>query len=163
MPGNPSFRMSADARLLYQDLRTVPVGETISHKQLEQIVSRPLEKIRGALSTAFRRALRDDGIVFASIRGVGYVRCDDVAIVDQASADTSRIRRSAKRALERLAKVADYAALPPAKQLEHTTRMSVVAAITTMTRESSITKVRKAAQGRSSELPLSETMRAFIS
>jgi DNA-binding winged helix-turn-helix (wHTH) protein len=162
MVTRPNFQMSSDARLIYQRLRQAAPGEVVKHGDVEAAVSRPLSAIRGSLATALRRVLKDDGMVFANIRGVGYLRCQDEAIVDQASADTAHIRRAAKRAGERLTKVADYAALPPAKQLEHTTRLSVVAAICDMTRENAISKVRAAAQGRSGQLPLVETIRAFL-
>jgi hypothetical protein len=163
MTGKPNFQMSADARLIYQRFTKVGIGETIPYTDLEAEVSRPLAAIRGALTTALRRALRDDGMVFANVRGVGYLRCRDVDIVDRASADTAHIRRSAKRAAERLTKVRDYAALDPAKQLEHTTRLSILSAVATATRETSVNKVRDAAKGRTQELPLAETMRAFLS
>lgn len=157
-----SFQMSADARLIYQRMKLASFGETIPYAQIEAQVSRPITAIRGAIQTARRRLLRDDGMVFANVRGVGLMRCSDAAIVDGATADTVAIRRRASRAVEKLTKVADFSALPPARQLEHTTRMSVLGAIATMTRESSLQKVRTAAQGRSRELPMAETIRAFI-
>lgn len=163
MPEKPNFQMSVDARLLYQELRKAKPGDTVKYADLEATVSRPLNAIRGALGTALRRALRDDGMVFACVRRIGYMRCDDEGIVDNASADTAYIRRSARRAAERLTKVENFAALPAAKQLEHTARLSVVSAIATMTRETSVAKVKAAAQGRSTELPLSETVKAFLS
>ena len=163
MTTRPNFQMSSDARLIYAELRKKKVGETIPHKEIEAAVSRPLSQIRGALATALRRALRDDGMVFANIRNVGYQRLNDEGIVDQASSDTVHLRRSAKRAVEKLTKVNDYCALPPHKQLEHTTRLSIVSAIASMTRETAVEKVRAAAQGRASELPLAETMRIFSS
>ena len=157
-----SFQMSADARLIYQRLKQVSVGEMVDYKAIEAQVSRPLAIIRGAIQTARLRLLRDDGMVFATVRSVGLMRCNDSAIVDGATADTVAIRRRAGRAVEKLTKVSDFAALTPARQLEHTTRMSVLGAIATMTKETSLQKVRTAAQGRSSELPLAETVRAFI-
>lgn len=157
-----SFQMSADARLIYQRLKQASVGEVVDYAALEEQVSRPLALIRGAIHTARRRLLRDDGMVFANVRSVGLMRCTDSAIVDGATADTVAIRRRAGRAVEKLTKVSDFAALTPARQLEHTTRMSVLGAIATMTKEASLQKVRKAAQGRSTELPLAETVRAFI-
>lgn len=158
----PSFQMSADARLIYQRLKTVPIGETVSWSDLSSTVSRPLDEIRGAIGTARHRLLKDTGAVFSASRGEGLTRCTDAQIVDGSVADTVGIRRRARRAAEKLSKVRDYAALPPSKQLEHTTRLSVLAAIATVTKEPTIEKVRKAAQGRASELPLADTVRAFI-
>lgn len=158
----PLFQMSADARLLYQRLKAVAPGEIVKHGDLEAAVSRPLSAIRGSVATALRRILRDDGMVFANVRGVGYLRCGDEAIVDNASADTAHVRRSARRAVERLTKVESFADLPAGKQIEHTARLSVMSAISSMAKESGIAKIRKAATGRSTELPLADTVRAFL-
>jgi hypothetical protein len=156
------FEMSSDARLLYARLKHAKVDELVSYGDLTAEVSRPLHEIRGAIATATRRLLKDDGRVFACSRGEGLRRCTDSAIVDGATSDTDAVRRKARRGVEKLTKVSDFSALTPARQLEHTTRMSVLGAIATMTRETSVEKVRSAAQGRSSELPLAETVRAFI-
>lgn len=162
MSEKPNFQMSADARLLYHELRKVEPGTTITYSTLEAAVSRPLSAIRGALRTAIHRALRDDGMVFANVRGVGYLRCNDEAIVDQSTSDTAVIRRAARRSAEKLTKVENFAVLPLNKQIEHTTRLSIASAIAAMTKEAAVAKVRVAAQGRSSQLPLSETMKAFV-
>lgn len=158
----PDFTMSADARLLYQRLKRAAIDELVPYGDLTKEVSRPLHEIRGAIATATRRLLKDDGRVFACVRSEGLKRCTDADIVDGATADTDAVRRKARRGVEKLTKISDFAALSPARQLEHTTRMSVLGAIATMTRETSVEKVRSAAQGRSSELPLAETVRAFI-
>lgn len=159
---SPTFQASADSRLIYQRMKKTAIGETILTTDIEEAVSRPVGRIRGAIQTARRRLLKDDGMVFASIPGIGYMRCTDENIIDNSVADTNAIRRRAGRAAEKLSKVSDYAALTPAKQLEHTTRLSVLGAIASMTREPAIERVRQAAQGRASELPLAETVRAFI-
>lgn len=157
----PLFQMSADSRLLYQRMKAVEIGETVPLGDLEGAVSRPMAEIRGAISTARRRLLRDDGMVFISVPGVGYLRCTDEHIVDGAVADTVALRRKAGVAAEKLTKVRDFAALTPAKQIEHTTRLSVLSAIASLTKEPAIERVRKAAQGRATELPLAETLAAF--
>lgn len=162
MTDTPSFQMSADARLIYQRLKKVQIGETIKFAELSAEVSRPLHLIRGAIGTALRRCLKDDGMVFANVRSVGYQRCNDEAIIDGSVQATSRIRRTARRAAEKLTKVRDYAALPGPRQLEHTARLSVLSAVASLTQESAIKKVEGAAHGRSQELPIAETMKAFL-
>lgn len=158
----PSFQMSADARLIYQRLRKAAPDEVVPYADLVAEVSRPLDEIRGAIATAVRRLLRDDGRVFTNVRTVGLKRCTDTQIVDAATGDTDAIRRRARRGVERLTKVVDYASLPPAHQVEHTARMSVLGAIAMFARETSVERVRAASQGRASELPIAETVQAFL-
>jgi biotin operon repressor len=161
MSEKPTYQMSVDSRLVYQAMKKVEVGASITHQALQEATSRKLSQIRDSIRTAIRRLRKDDGMVFVSVRGVGYKRCTDEDIVDNSISDTGAVRRKARVAVERLTKVRDYAALPPKKQLEHTTRLSVLGVIASMTREPAMERVRQAANGRASELPIAETLRAF--
>lgn len=162
MSDRPMFEMSADSRLLYQRLRRAAVDEVVTYTELSAEIHRPVSGATPALRTAIDAARRDDDIVFAAVRGIGMKRLNDVDIVDQSTADAVAIRRRAKRAAVKLTKVSDYSALPAGKQLEHTARLSIFAAIAEISSDKSIRKVAAAAGGRAGELPISETLRAFV-
>lgn len=155
------FEMSPDTRLLRQRLRTVAVGGTITYAELGSVISKPVTGSFPALQSAIRSLLRHDAIVFAAIRGVGLKRLNDEDIVSVADRDVDGVRRKAKRGVLKLSSVADYSALPPAKQLAHTARMSVLTAVAHMATDGGMKKVEAAAAGRSGELPISDTLRAF--
>lgn len=158
---NPMFQMSADARLLYQRLTKVGVGEEISYDVLASEISRPVSGATTALQTAVRNARKNDDMVFAAIRGVGLKRLEDAEIIASATQGTVSIRRRARKEAEKLTKIRDYGALPQAKQIEHTARLSIFGAIAEMANEKSVKKIEAIAGNRAGELPIAQTLAAF--
>ncbi len=156
------FEASANSRLLYQVLVKSVVGDFISYAALSEAVSCKVEASFGALTTARRRAMRHDRMLFGVVIGVGLKRLADVEIVAQSSSDTRKLRRHARRSAERLTKVEHFDKMPPSAQLEHTARLSIFLAVTDMASERTVKKVEAAAGGRASELPIAETLRAFL-
>lgn len=100
-------------------------------------------------------------MVFAVVRRVWVKRLDDEEIVSASTADVAGIRRKVHRAAEKLTKVADYSAMSKPKQLDHTVKLSILAAMSEMTSEKAMKKVETAAAGRAGELPIAETLDAF--
>lgn len=158
---SPLFEMSADARLLRQKLAKVGVGEEISYADLSKEVSRDVTGCFAALHSARRSLLNSDQIVFEAIRGIGLRRLSDAEIVDASERDITKVRRAAKRGAKKLLSVGDFSALSNEKQLQHTTRLSVMTMVAHAASDKGIEKVEKAAAGRSNELPIAETLAAF--
>lgn len=161
MPNKPSFELSADSRFLLQELRKVQVGETIGYDTLSTAIGRLVGGDFSSLQTAVRRLLRDDGIVFANVRGVGFKRLDDADIVRLGESETDATRRRARRTVRKLTAVRDYASLTPAMQLRHTALVSVNAMVADVTRDQSVKKIEHASGGRAGELPIAQTIRAL--
>lgn len=161
MSKQPSFELSADIRFLLQELRKVGIGDTASYETLSSAIGKTVSGTFSALHTAIRRLLRDDGIVFANIRGVGFKRLDDEEIVRLGESETDATRRRARRTVRKLTAVRDYSSMPAPAQLRHTALVSVNAMIADVTRDQSIKKVEKASGGRSGELPIAQTIKAL--
>jgi hypothetical protein len=161
MSNKPSFELSADSRFLLQELRKIRVGETVVYDALSTAIGRPVRGNFSSLQTAVRRLLRDDGIVFANVRGVGFKRLDDASIVRLGESETDATRRRARRTVRKLTSIRDYAALTPAMQLRHTALVSVNAMVADVTRDQSVKKVEHASGGRSGELPIAQTIKAL--
>ena len=92
--------ISVDARLLHQRLQSVGVGETVSWEELSQVIGRDVtagSKGYGPLSTARKRALNDDGMVFDAIPKVGLKRLTDAEIVNTGQATVDKVRRAARK------------------------------------------------------------------
>jgi hypothetical protein len=153
--------MSADARLLRQRLSKVAVGQEISYEELSREIGRKVAGSCTALQSARRSLLNSSQIIFEPVRGVGLKRLSDSEIVDASERDISKVRRAARRGAKKLLSIADYSALPSDKQLQHTTRLSVMTMIAHAASDKGIEKVEKAAAGRAQELPIAETLKAF--
>lgn len=157
---NPTFQMSADARLLVTHLRDATVGQEFTYDELSKVVSRKIGGGTGALQTALKRLLRDSDIVFGTMRGKGIKRLDDKSIVDAGTAVTNRIRRIAKRGFERLSK-ADFSTLPREYQSRFSAQASVMATIAHMSGNPQIAKLEQGIPSGKRELPVAETLKMF--
>jgi hypothetical protein len=162
MNTRPSFEMSSSTRLLRQRLREVPIGETVSYADLGIAAGHPVDGGTPSLRYALRSLVRDDQMVFGVVRKVGFQRLTDEQIVSASDADTAGLRRKAKRAAVKITAVQNYAAMTPKSQLAHTTRLSIFTAVASMASDQGIKRVETVAKGRASELPISETLRAFM-
>jgi hypothetical protein len=101
--------------------------------------------------------------VLESVRGVGYRRANDVELATAVSdRDLRKSRRHAGRALKKLACVEDFSAMPNHAQIAHTIKSSFFAAVRYMAHKGNLTRaVTPAVAGRSSELPVKDTLKAF--
>lgn len=157
----PLFEMSADARLLRQRLAKMQAGDEVSYAELTKEIGRDVDGACSALQSARRSLLNSNQIVFDVVRGVGLRRLTDAEIVDASERDIAHVRRAARRGAKKLLSIGNFDALPNDKQLQHTTRLSVMSMIAHTTSDKQISKVEKAASGRSQELPIAETLAAF--
>jgi hypothetical protein len=158
----PNFELSPESRLIRQYLRTVEVGEIATYDKLSHVIGRPLDHSSSMLRSAVNALIKDDRVMFACIRTVGYRRLPDADIISHADTDIDGIRRKARRGARKLTCVQDYEALTPQKQLAHTSRLSVLTMVAYTTTDQGLKKVETAATGKKGELPLSETVRAFM-
>lgn len=162
MTGKPAaFEISADTRLVLQRLREVTVGELVTYRELGAAISKDLSGASGCLHRAREKLVRNEQIVFSVVRNVGLRRLNDRDIVAATAGDVGAIRRHAKRAVRKVTSISDFAALPSADQLRHTAALSIFAAVAEVSSEKGLKRVEKAAQGRSGELPIAQTLSAF--
>jgi hypothetical protein len=160
----PLFEMSADARLLRQELEKVEIGKHVTYDVLGKAIGKDVSGSTGALQTARRSLFREKQYVFSPISGVGLHRMNDEEIVANSDRDINHIRRTARRGAQRIAAVQSYEGMTPAKQLQHTTRLSVMTAIASITTTKSIEKIEGSAVAgaKARELPIAETLSAFL-
>lgn len=162
---SPIFEMSADARILSQELAKLRPGETITYRTLGHAIGRKVVGSTTSLQTARRALLRNEQILFSPIRGEGLYRMRDEEIVANADRDINHIRMSGRRGVQRLAAVQNYAEMPRAKQLSHAAKMSVLTAVTSLTTERSLKNIEEevARHPERRELPVAQTLAAFAS
>lgn len=158
-----SFEMSADTRLIRQRLCLTKIGEVVTDAELSDLIAKPVDSSSGCLRGALQSVLKNEGFVFARVHMIGVERLSDERIVADSGQAIDSIRRKARRGAKKLTCVADYSALTPQKQIAHTARLAVFTAVAFQTTDASLKKVEDVSAGRSSQLPLLETLRAFES
>jgi hypothetical protein len=144
-------------------LSAMKPGEVVSFAELSKIAGMEITSSASALKSGRRIALNDARIVTESVRGVGLRRVPDEEIATSHSdRDVASSRRQAKRSLKKLACVEDFNAITNHAQLSHVIKSSFFGAVAFMARKGKLQEIARAAAGRSSELPVKETLRAFI-
>lgn len=154
---NPLFTMSADARLYMRVLREAKVGDVVKDADL----AHGDEVNRGAVRTALLRLLRDEDMVFDRIRKVGWKRLDSSEIVSAGAADVERLRRKARRSIERQMK-ADFEQLDAREKMQFTANVSVMATVAHMTKPKMVEKIAASAPSGVRELPIAATLGLFL-
>jgi hypothetical protein len=155
-----TFEMSEDARLLSQHLLKAEIARLMPYDELTAVIGKPIAQARGALQTARRHALREEGIVFGIERRVGIRRLNAEEIVSASVAHRKFIRNKAGRAAKEL-NAADYKMLSASKQLMATATMSIFLAIKANVSDQSV-QVLQVLGGSSKSLPIRETLQALL-
>jgi hypothetical protein len=155
-----TFQLSEDARLLTQRLLKAKPSELLPYSELSKVIGKSIDEARGALQTARRAALRQEGFVFGVERGVGIHRLNDEEIVAASVEQRKFIRNKAGRAAKQL-NAANYAVLSASKQLMATATMSIFLAIRSHVSDRSV-QALQVLGGSSKSLPIKETLQALL-
>lgn len=158
----PRFQASTDARILYDRIRQMKVGETLTYPEIAGVVGvKTADSRTKGLRTAMKMAMRLDNMDFAAVHKIGYKRLSDVEIVDTVDQAMGRVRRGARRAANRLGHVQAFGNLPVEKQEKHNAALSLFNVVGSVTTTSSFVRIEKAVQKARHELPMADTLKAL--
>lgn len=156
----PNFQTSVETRLLYARLRKLEIGEIVTYRELTQIISQDVQnEARGALTSARRMALRDDGIICDAIHNVGIKRLSDSEAVQSSTQTFARVRRLAHRGAERLV-TTNPDALSQEDRIRRNASLSAFAVVKLMGKPKTLDKIA-AANTAAGELPIARTLELF--
>lgn len=154
--------MAPETRIVIQRLKSMSIGDFVSYEELTNLAGKRITGDSFHLATARKGLLKDNHMVFEVIRTKGLKRLNDDELATTASDKfVEKGRRHAKRSAQKMACIENYANLSPAAQMAHTIKISFFGAIAYMARKGQLEKASKAVGGRSGELPISETLKAF--
>lgn len=157
----PSFELSVDTRLIYQEAVKFKVGDIITYEAVAKIVGRPVDGSFGPLQSALRRARKNEGMEFGSITGVGYKVLSDEEIVASSTRDIERHHRGARRAARKLANVRAFDGLTKESQAKHNAALSIFGVIGAVSTVGAVKKVEIATASAQRELPMAQTLKAL--
>jgi len=139
------FEPNPDTNLLVSELLKLKRGKIMTYKTMSKLLSRPMKGADPALQSARRRAEREVGFVFSTIRTIGLVRLFDNEIVNLGESGAKKLRRSAKRSYKKITNVEDFDALPPVEQARHNGAIALFSGIMAASRSSTLKRLEKAA------------------
>jgi hypothetical protein len=126
------FERSATTRQVCDALRST--NGDVSYARLCEVTGRGLDQLRPTIAAARRYLERDEGIVFATVRGEGLRRLTDPEKVESAKGFTRKIHRTAGRGITRIGTVSDFTALSNEDQMTATITQTVLQAVQRETR-----------------------------
>lgn len=154
--------LSLDAKLVYERLKLVPVGAEVEYQELSTLVGRDVTAAgRGLITTARRKALKEDYMVFGVIRKQGLKRLSDVEIVNTGEDTIGRIRRTARKGFRTITAVKDFSALPNDAKIRHNVYVSMLGMVAQASSSPQMKRLEKKVTEASAVLPLMKTLEAF--
>lgn len=157
----PTFELSVDTRLLYQRLAAAAMGEVVAYDDLNDLIGRDVRRrAYGALASARRKALAEDGIVFDVVPKVGMKRLTDAEIVASTQADVRRLHKASRRAARKVA-CAHYEQLPADSRITHNAVLSLFGAVHNITHVKRLKQLEQEVASTNGELPLAKTLAFF--
>lgn len=153
---------SADARLLYQRLAKMEIGDFVSYKELSGIIGRNVQKDGyGFMNTARIMAEREDQKAFGVIMNEGLKCLNSSEIINTAAWSIDHIKRASRRTVKKMRCISDLESLPNDEKIRLNTYASAIGAIAVMTRGSSIKKIEAKVMETHEQLPYVKTLEAF--
>lgn len=149
---NERFKLSMDAKTIYDLMRSIEVGKMVTYKQITDAIGRDARARRSAILAAIHAVCRDHRMVFECRPNDGYIRLSDEEIVGTGAAHIDAIRRKSRRGIQKLA-CANYADLPPEKKHDHNCRMTILALTLETTSADSVRRIEHAVKDSNAALP----------
>lgn len=154
--------ISTDAKLLYERLKQLSVGDFVSYEDLNTIVGRDVRNgARGPYMTARRRAERLDGIVLACIHNEGLKRLSDPEIVDAGRDAIKRVRNASRRAARRTSRIQSFDGLDQDHKARHNAHMSLFSALAHITKNNQVKRLEDRVGQVQATLPLARVLELF--
>jgi len=143
-------------------LSDLPVGNIVEYKELSGLAGKDVRG-KGAymLQTARRILVRENNLMFGTVRGVGIKRLDDSAIADAGPVYIKQIRKSAKRKSANLGCVANFSGLPPDKKVSMLSSQTVLRFYAAVSSRKTMAQIGNAVTVTQKSLPFKATLAVF--
>lgn len=155
------FVKSAETIKLLALLSAANVGQVVTYEDMSAAIGRNVREFdRAAIYSARRMVQAEYRFVFATVTNVGLKRLSDNEIVELSGDDRTRIRKTVKRGLQRLA-VTDYAKLDDKSRHAHLVASAQLAAAGAMVEEKAAKRIASKVTPGSGIPAIGETLKMF--
>lgn len=142
--GKTFSELSIDTKIIYDKLLTVRENETITYKEISELIYRDITKHRGLLYSALNLARRENQMVFDCVPKVGMKRLANNQIVSNVRARTlAKIKRVSSLAYKKVT-ATDYDKLNKEERIQHNATVSFLGAIKQIATEKTVQKLESA-------------------
>jgi hypothetical protein len=155
---------SVDSQMLYDRLVTMKAGESITYKDLSAVIVKNVQGAgRSNLMSARRKALSTHGLVFEAVRNEGLKCLTDQEKAKLGTSGIKSIRKKARNTSRKILAVENFNTLSKDEQVAHNLSLSLLGAISQMTKNSNIEKLESAIKIQDGKLPFAKTIESYLS
>lgn len=153
--------ISIDSKLLYDRLKTLEPETFVSYEELSAVIGRDVQQSAyGNLTTAVKKALTEDHIVLAPVRGKGIKRLTDCEIVSTSDRHFEHVRRTSRKQVRKLGAV-DYEQLSKEDKIKHNTNIAIIGLFNHVTSSPAIRKLEESVEKAQAPLAIGKTLEVF--
>lgn len=154
---------SVDAQALAKVLEAAEPGDVVPYATLTATIRKNVQKEGySTMDSARRLLLREKSMVFESVLNVGLKRLDGSGIVSLGPDANGRIRRTAGRAIKKMACIGEaYEALSKDEKSSYNSNISALGAVKLFTGAPSIKRIESQVRASSAQLPPAEVLGLF--
>ncbi len=154
---------SVDAQALAKVLEAAEPGDVVPYATLTATIRKNVQKEGySTMDSARRLLLREKSMVFESVLNVGLKRLDGSGIVSLGPDANGRIRRTAGRAIKKMACIGEaYESLSKDEKSSYNSNISALGAVKLFTGAPSIKRIESQVRASSAQLPPAEVLGLF--
>ena len=160
---SPRFSTSIETTVLIERVKTMKPGDLIRYDELSRLIGQDVRgEARHILRSARHICQREYQVVTDADPAIGIRRLTDVELTHDGLRLFTRIRRAAKRGVDRVTSVTDFNALPDEEKIRHNATLSALFVINHMTKPRSIDRIAGSVNTENTgQLPIARTLELF--
>ena len=154
-----SQKRSIETEMIYDRIRKANINEVITYTELRALINADVQSdARRYLYTARNWALRDDNMVFGTIRNVGIKRITGDEVIGETDMALRYIHNKTNYALK-VIKATDYDSFSPAGMKQQNARVALLGSINLFSEKKSVKKIEEQTNGK--PLTIGRTLKLF--
>jgi len=155
-------QVSIDTTVLYDRIIKAKIGDFISYNELSQLLNRNVQKeARVNLTSARRKALNNNKILFECVSGRGIKRLNDIEMVETGQSTLTKIKRAARLGAKKITCVKNFNELPNDVKIKHNANLSALGVISLFSKNKSISKIEDQTKVSNDLISIGKTMELF--
>jgi hypothetical protein len=157
------FSRAIETTVLVDRIKRMSVGELIRYRELNELIGQDVQaEARHILHSARHICLREYKIVTDPLNNIGIRRATDVELTNSGLGIFGRMRRMARRGVDRVMAVADWDALPDAEKVRANATVSALKLMEVIGKPRSVDRIAGAVNTEmTGQLPIARTLELF--
>jgi hypothetical protein len=150
-----------ETRKLVESGLNIEINQVWTYREMSDLLGMEVAGSTPSLQAALKRLSRDHGCEFKNLRNIGYLRLDDVGIVEMSTPDRQSIRNRVARSIQRTTNIRKWEELSDHYKRELDAHRSVVSLMRQILKPSSMKQIRAEVERARDTIDLEQTLELF--